>query len=72
MCFPVLSPWLPGYINVTPTVLSILTMAGLFLETTLHILSFLGLLTPKSRVKHRIVLTLIIQVQLVLATTNAK
>ena len=32
MCIPVHCPWLPGYINVTQTVLIILTMAGLFLE----------------------------------------
>ena len=30
MCIPVHSPWLPGYIDVTQTVLIILTMAGLF------------------------------------------
>ena len=30
MCIPVHSPWLPGYIDVKPTVLLILTMAGLF------------------------------------------
>ena len=29
---PVHSPWLPGYINATQTVLVILTMAGLFLD----------------------------------------
>ena len=28
ICIPVHSPWLPGYINVTPTVLIILTMTG--------------------------------------------
>ena len=28
--FPVHSPWLPGYIDVLPTVLIILTMADLF------------------------------------------
>ena len=32
MCIPVHSPWWPGYINVTQTVLIILTMAGLFLD----------------------------------------
>ena len=31
MCIPVHSPWLPGYINVTQTILVILTMAALFL-----------------------------------------
>ena len=31
MCIPVHSPWLPGSIHVTQTVLVILTMAGLFL-----------------------------------------
>ena len=30
MCIPVHSPWLPGYFDVTQTVLIILTMAGLF------------------------------------------
>ena len=30
MCIPVHSPWLPGYIDVTQTILVILTMAGLF------------------------------------------
>ena len=30
MCIPVHSPWLPGYIDVTQTVLVILTIAGLF------------------------------------------
>ena len=30
MCFPVHSPWLPGYIDVTRTVLVILIMTGLF------------------------------------------
>ena len=32
MCIPVYSPWLPGYINVTETVLIILTTVGLFLD----------------------------------------
>ena len=32
MCIPVHSPWLPGCINVTQTVLFILTTAGLFLD----------------------------------------
>ena len=32
MCIPVHSPWLPGYIDVTQTVLIILTVAGLFLD----------------------------------------
>ena len=32
MCIPVHSPWLPGHIDIVQTVLSILTMAGLFLE----------------------------------------
>ena len=32
MCLPVHSPWLPGYINVTQTIVVILTMTGLFLE----------------------------------------
>ena len=32
MCFPVPSPWLPGYIVVAHTVLVTLTMAGLFLD----------------------------------------
>ena len=31
MCIPVHSPWLPGYIDVTQTILT-LTMAGLFLD----------------------------------------
>ena len=31
MCIPVHSPWLPGYIDVTQTVLVTLTMVGLFL-----------------------------------------
>ena len=30
MCIPIYSSWLPGYSNVTQTVLVILTMAGLF------------------------------------------
>ena len=30
MCIPVHSPWLPGYADVTQTILIILTMAGLF------------------------------------------
>ena len=30
MHIPVHSPWLPGYIDLTQTVLVILTMAGLF------------------------------------------
>ena len=32
MCIPVHSPWLPGYIDVTQTILIILTLAWLFLE----------------------------------------
>ena len=32
MHLPVHSPWLPGYIDVTQTILVILTMAGLFLD----------------------------------------
>ena len=36
MCIPVHSPWLPGNINVAQTILIILTMAGLFLDS--HIL----------------------------------
>ena len=32
MCIPVHSPWLPGYNDVTQTILIILTMAGLFLD----------------------------------------
>ena len=32
MCIPVHSPWLPGYISVTQTILVTLTMAGLFLD----------------------------------------
>ena len=32
MRIPVHSPWLPGYINVSQTVFTILTMAGLFLD----------------------------------------
>ena len=30
MCILVTSPWLPGYMDVTQTILIILTMAGLF------------------------------------------
>ena len=30
MCIPVHYPWLPGYIDVTQTILIILTTAGLF------------------------------------------
>ena len=30
---PVHSPWLPGYINIPETILIMLTMAGLFLDT---------------------------------------
>ena len=41
MCIPVHSPWLPGCMDVTQTILVILTMAGLFpdrprMYTTLH------------------------------------
>ena len=32
MCIPVHSPWLPGYIDATQTVLVMLTVAGLFLD----------------------------------------
>ena len=39
MCIPVHSPWLPGYIDVTQTVLVILTMAGHFPDRP-HIYSF--------------------------------
>ena len=35
---PVHPPWLPGYVNITQTVLTILTMAGLFLDRPHHIL----------------------------------
>ena len=32
MCIPVLSPWLPGYIDGTQTILVILTMTGLITD----------------------------------------
>ena len=32
MRIPVHCPWLPGYIDVTQTIVVILTMAGLFLD----------------------------------------
>ena len=38
MCTPVPSPWLPGYIDVTQTILIVLTMAGLFLDRTCSLL----------------------------------
>ena len=38
MCVPVHSPWLPGYVDVTQTILVILTVAGLFLDRV-HMLS---------------------------------
>ena len=36
MCIPVHSPCLPGYISVAQTILVILTMAGLFLDTLVY------------------------------------
>ena len=39
MCIPVHSPWLPGYIDVTQTILT-LTMAGLFPDRHCHSLLF--------------------------------
>ena len=43
MCIPVHSPWLPGYTDVTQTVLIILTMAGLFLDRPLYALCITSL-----------------------------
>ena len=40
MCIPVHSPWLPGYTDVTETVLVILTRAGLFLADLIHLFSY--------------------------------
>ena len=37
MCIPVHSPWLPGYNDVTQTVLVMLTVAGLFRTNLTHI-----------------------------------
>ena len=39
MSIPVHSPWLPGYLNVTQTILVILTMAGIFLDQLICIVS---------------------------------
>ena len=36
MHIPVLSPWLPGYIDVVQTIHVILTMAGLFLDRPVY------------------------------------
>ena len=38
VCIPVYCPWLPGYVNVTQTILIILTMAGFFPARPRHIL----------------------------------
>ena len=44
MCIPVHSPWLPGYMDVTQTILFMLTMVGLFLDRPhiwdTHLISF--------------------------------
>ena len=41
MHIPVHSPWLPGYINITQTILVILTMIGPFLDRSCLLLIFL-------------------------------
>ena len=41
MCIPVHSPWLPGYIDITQTILVILTMAGIFQTDLIFCLLFM-------------------------------
>ena len=43
MCIPVHSPWLPGYIDITQTILVILTMGGFFLWTDLICVLYINL-----------------------------
>ena len=46
MCILVHSPWLPGYIDITQTILAILTVAGLFPDRTSHIMRVVVLIWP--------------------------
>ena len=56
MCIPMHSPWLPGYIDVTQTALTILIMAGLFPDKP-HIL-------PGSQLTTKIIENTIIHVHI--------